>query len=277
MEKTFITHAVTDKAKFLGYEITVTRANTRITSSGGRGANGDIALLMPAKVVQTYRRKFSSGGKITHRTELTPETDYTIVQRYQSVLRGIYNYYCMAVNVSRRMARIKWILETSLTKTLAHKHKCSVRRIYRKYQYVDNSDNQRKMLRVVIQRHDRCPLTAVFGGFPLKRRPKGKGLGDFRFQTAWFAASSSRSEVVDRLLAERCELCGLKDVLVHMHHIRKLADIDRPGRRPKANWEKVMAARRRKSLAVCKDCHQRIHTSTYNGPSPRNSLESRVH
>jgi len=277
MEKTFITHAVNDKAKFLGYEITVTRANTLVTSSGARVANGGIALLMPAKVVQAYRQKFSRDGKIIHRAELMPETDYTIVQRYQSVLRGIYNYYCMAVNVSRRMARIKWILETSLTKTLAHKRKCSVKRIYRKYQYVDNSDNQRKMLRVVIHRREQSPLTAIFGGFPLQRRRKGLGMGDFRFKTAWFAASSSRSEVVDRLLAERCELCGQKDVPVQMHHIRKLADIDRPGRRPKMNWEKVMAARKRKSLAVCKDCHQEIHTSTYDGPSISNSLESRVH
>ena len=277
MEKTFITHAVTDRAKFLGYEITVTRANTLVTRSGGRGANGGIALLMPAAVAQTYRRHFSRGGKIIHRTELIPETDYTIVQRYQSVLRGIYNYYCMAVNVSRRTARIKWILETSLVKTLAHKHKCSVNQVYGKYQYVDYSDNQRKMLRAVIQRRDRSPLTAVFGGFPLQRRPKGLGMGDFHFKTAWVFASGLRSESVDRLLAERCELCGRKDVPIHMHHIRKLADIDRPGRRPKVNWEKVMAARKRKSLAVCTDCHQRIHTYTYDGPSPRTSLESRVH
>ena len=133
------------------------------------------------------------------------------------------------------------------------------------------------MLRVVIQRRERSPLTAVFGGFPLQRRLKGLGMGDFHFKTAWFAASGSRSEVVDRLLAGRCELCGQKDVPVHMHHIRKLADIDRPGRRPKMSWEKVMAARKRKSLAACKDCHQKIHASTYDGPSIRNSLESRVH
>ncbi len=46
--------------------------------------------------------------------------------------------------------------------------------------------------------------------------------------------ANKRSEVVQRLLAGKCELCGRKEELIQVHHIRKLADIDKPGRRPKA-------------------------------------------
>jgi group II intron reverse transcriptase/maturase len=274
VEKTLITHAVTEKANFLGYEIKVTKANTLVSENGKRATNGYIALLMPQRVVRKVKQRFSSGGKIIHRTDLLHETDHTILSRYQAVLRGIYNYYCMATNVGKRtrMAYIKWVLETSLTRTLAHKHQCSVTSIYSKYKVVVLD---RMMLRVVVERPGKEPLVAVFGGIPFERNPKGLVKADFWFEQAWSFYSSDRSEVVQRLLAEKCELCGAKGPVV-MHHIRKLADIDRPGRRPKATWEKIMSARKRKSLAVCKDCHQKIHAGTYDGPSPRSSLESRM-
>jgi len=263
-EKTLITHAGTDKAKFLGHEITVARCNTRISDDGGRRTNGSITLLMPQRVYLKYRKRFSKGDRITHRTNLLAESDYTIIQRYQGVLMGLYNFYCMATNVSRRIADIKWVLETSLTKTLAHKFKCRVSRIYKKYQVIAFD---RKMLRVVIERPDRDPLVAIFGGFALERNPDGMGMGDFNFMQAWSFPASKRSEVVQRLLAGKCELCGVEGIPVEVHHIRKLADIDRPGRRPTQTWQKIMCARKRKTLVVCERCHDDIHAGEYDGPA----------
>ena len=65
-------------------------------------------------------------------------------------------------------------------------------------------------------------------------------------------------EVVKRLLAGRCELCGVQGT-IQVHHIRKLADLHRPGRREKPAWMKLMAMRRRKTLVVCRPCHEEIH------------------
>src|SRR5262249_5975691 len=173
--KTLITHAADDKAKFLGYEITVTREETLVSVNGKRATNGNIALLMPQKVVREYLQRFSEMGKIIPRVELTADTDYTIIQRYQAILRGIYNFYCMAINVGNngRMGYIRWALEQSLTKTLACKLKCGVSEVFRKYQV---SILGRKMLRVVIERPDKEPLVAVFGGFPFERIPEGMGV-----------------------------------------------------------------------------------------------------
>jgi len=266
VEKTLITHATDDKAKFLGYEVKVTRCETLVSDNGMRATNGSIALLMPRKVVDKYRDRYSRKGKITHRNDLIPETDYTIIQRYQGVLQGLYNFYCMAVNVGNknRMSYLKWMLETSLTKTLARKFQCKVSDIYQRYAA---TVLDRKVLQVVIKRPDKEPLVATFGGIPFERIPEGMGVVDFQFESAWYKNFNKRSEVVQRLLVGKCELCGIEDEPVQVHHIRKLADIDRPGRRPKAGWEKIMSARKRKTLVVCEDCHLTIHAGHYDGPA----------
>lgn len=273
LEKTLITHAASDKAKFLGYEVTVSRRNDALVN-GKRAANGNITLLMPRAVVSKLRKRFSRRGKVIQRVDLLQDSDYTIVQRFQSILRGLYNYYCLATNVSypTRMNRVKRILEQACLKTLANKHRCRVTRILKKYQ---TTQDGYKVLRVELKRAGKKPLVAVFGGFPMVRKPEGMGVVDYCSRVAWFSSVSARSEVVARLLAGECELCG-KDCPVEGHHIRKLADINRPGRRPKTRAEMTMVARRRKTLFVCEECHKGIHAGNYDGPSFRNSLESRV-
>ncbi|WP_248963581.1 HNH endonuclease [Sphaerisporangium perillae] len=46
---------------------------------------------------------------------------------------------------------------------------------------------------------------------------------------------------------------------VEVHHVRKLADLTRPGR-PQPAWAQLMVKRRRKTLVVCQPCHAAIHT-----------------
>jgi group II intron reverse transcriptase/maturase len=268
IEKTLVTNAATDKAKFLGYEVTVTRGDY-IAPNGTRRANGKISLLMPRKPVEKILANYSREGTVRHRSELEPEDDYTIITRYQSVLRGLYNYYCMATNVSKRMGRIKYILEISLTKTLACKHRLTVPQVYRKYEALNRVDNL-KMLELIVERPGKEPLIATFGGFPLRRKPQGLGIRDFQPELAWNAPGSSRSEIVQRLLHGKCELCGADDptTRIAMHHIRALKDLKRPGQAAKAPWKQIMSARKRKSLAVCTDCHKAIHAGRYDGPSP---------
>jgi len=77
-------------------------------------------------------------------------------------------------------------------------------------------------------------------------------------------ARPERNELIKRLLAEKCELCGSREN-VEVHHIRKLADLEKGGReRPR--WVKIMAARRRKTLVVCHFCHLAIHAGRATRP-----------
>jgi group II intron reverse transcriptase/maturase len=283
VEKTLITHAVDDRAHFLGYEIGVIRqgslvagdgllttsgktseGESRVRASKRRTRNGCIMLKMPRKVVSKYLKRFSKKGKIIHRKEITNESDYTIVQRFQSILAGLYNYYCMASNVAGRMSRIQWILQTSLRKTLASKHRCKASKIDRKYRVTVQGYTA---YRVEITRPGKAPLVATFGGMSFRKNPEGLGMEGFDPQLAWSMPAGPRSEAVMHLLYGKCALCGAEGV--QMHHIRKLADINRPGRRPKEPWEKIMAARKRKFLPVCRACHDDIHAGRYDGPRLR--------
>ena len=59
-----------------------------------------------------------------------------------------------------------------------------------------------------------------------------------------------------RLKAYRCELCGYegKDRKYEIHHVNKVKNLK--GKEP---WERAMISKRRKTLVVCHDCHQKIH------------------
>lgn len=261
--KTLITHAVEDKAKFLGYEVTVTRCGSLLSADGGRRTNGHICLRMPVEPVRKVEHLYRKGGKPVHLAPLLQDAEYTIVQRYQSVYRGLYNYFCLATNVSDRMGRIRWTLEASLVKTLARKFKISARKVYRQYQ--STGTDGLKTLRVSVHREGKDPLVAMFGGFHVNRVRSTP----YEFDMNWYLsrrfAASNRSELITRLLTDKCELCGIVGD-VEVHHIRKLSDIDRPGRRPKSEGEKRMSARRRKTLVVCPRCHDEIHGGKYDGP-----------
>ena len=61
-----------------------------------------------------------------------------------------------------------------------------------------------------------------------------------------------------------------------MHHVRALRDLSVKGQRAKSKWIQVMATRRRKTLVVCRRCHNDIHAGRHQ-PQPQNeSLESRM-
>jgi hypothetical protein len=86
---------------------------------------------------------------------------------------------------------------------------------------------------------------------------------------------TNRSELLQRMLADTCELCGSKEQ-GEVQHIRKLADLEKPGRREKPVWIKQMAARRRKTLVVCRKCHEEIHAGTCTASFRKQGLESRM-
>lgn len=125
IEKTLITNASSEAAKFLGYEIKAQRANDYIDPKGRRGANGAIALFVPAKVIEERCRSFMKNGKVTHRNFLLQDDDFSIVQRYQQEYRGLVQYYILAQNLAW-FSKLYWVMETSLLKTLAAKHRSSI-------------------------------------------------------------------------------------------------------------------------------------------------------
>jgi group II intron reverse transcriptase/maturase len=251
--KTLITHARTEAARFLGYEITVQHANQKMTA-GRRSVNGLIRLRVPTDVIKAKCSRYMQRGEPVDRSELMNEEDYAIISRYGAEYRGIVQYYLLAGDVWR-LSRLHWVMVTSLLKTLAGKYGSSVSKMARRYgAMTDTPYGPHKCMQVSVDRGvNRKPLVARFGGIPL-RRQKYAILRD----REPLPATARRKELVHRLLAGRCEICGQADK-VQVHQIRKLADLETPGQPELPEWVKIMARRRRKTLVVCARCHADIH------------------
>src|SRR5579872_1383202 len=68
--------------------------------------------------------------------------------------------------------------------------------------------------------------------------------------TARFALA--RSELIRRLNASHCEYCAAQTGPFEVHHVRGLKSI----KSGKELWQRIMIARHRKTLILCKRCHR---------------------
>ena len=224
-EKTLITSAVKGAARFLGYAIVNQQANDQIARPRRRReVNGRVAVRVPPDVIGHACQRYMRRGKPIHRRELVDDDDYSIIARYQQEYRGIVQYYALATNVCH-WSRLEWVMKTSLLKTLALKHSTKVTKMSRKYAAtLQTPAGPRKVLECRIERAGKQPLIARFGGIA-RTRQRAAVIND----QPWMVFGK-RVELIKRLQAEECELCGATHN-VEVHHIRKLADLSKPGRK----------------------------------------------
>lgn len=248
-EKTVITHAKTEKAHFLGYHIHTLHCPTR------RSINGRIGLRVPREVKVKWIAQYSKNGKPISRGSRINLTVPEIVRTYETELRGLYEYYKYAYNVSREISDVKYVMKVSLVKTIAEKLKIRASQVYRRYGTKNPSG-----IRVTLDNGK----TVDFGQFPVVRRRK------FEVQmmddvAVYFAG---RNELIERLENDICEIPGCENTAVQGHHIRALKDLKRKYGKGKQVplWVEAMISRKRKSLMVCAHHHQEIHGGKYDGP-----------
>ena len=180
--------------------------------------------------------------------------DHTIVASYGAEYRGIVQYYLLARDVSR-LSRLHWVMMTSLLKTLAGKYGSSVSKMAHKYKAtVETRTGHASASR---------PGSNARAAGSHWSHGSVVSLYDGRRTQSWVdsvraLAPQGRKELVSRLLAGRCEMCGRTEG-VQVHQVRKLADLAWPGKPEKPQWVSTMARRRRKTLIVCGACHANIH------------------
>lgn len=252
-EKTLITH--TEKpAKFLGYEVTVNKSNLAKRNIDGelvRTYNKKVYLslsmdtikkkLLDFEVLEIKRNNGKEVWKARERNKNLHNDDLEILQTYNYTIRGFHNYFAIANN-SALLSRFRYIMQYSMYRTFAAKYRSSVPEIARKYkkdgvftvQYANKKGDVKSQ---------------SFYNESFKRR---KPATDVQLDTNLIVYHSKNS-LIDRLKAEKCEICGAEETL-EMHHVRKLKDL-----KGKTHVEKVMRARCRKTIALCKDCHVKTH------------------
>jgi hypothetical protein len=252
-QKTLITHARSQPARFLGYDISVQLSNTKCVG-GSRVINGKVALRVPPDVVKAQCTRYRNHGKPCHRPQLQNLDDYTIVQTYGAEFRGVVNYYLLAQKVSH-LNTLQWYAETSLLKTLAAKHKSSVSKMAARYKAkAITTDGPRKCIEARRKREGKPDLIARFGGIIL-RQDRRAVISD----PAPVRIHAPRKELVHRLRKQWCELCETGGT-VAAHQVVGLNALGKSGPGQPA-WAALMAKKKRKTLIVCANCHEYIHAN----------------
>ena len=261
-EKTLITHSG-KKARFLGYDIFVRRNATTKRNSRGvlrRHLSGTVCLEMPQEIMRKKLLEYGAmviettvygkeNWKPKARYYLKDNDDLEILDQYNSEIRGFRNYYGIANNASHANA-FGYIMRYSMYKTFATKYRTNMSKIIGRYRIgkefgVRFTDKKGK---------DKFRL---FYNEGYARKPVQKTARvDSLPRTVKYA---SKTSLMARLSARKCELCGRTDCEIEMHHVRKLKNLT-----GKTYWERHMIARNRKTLAICKDCHNKLHAGKLN-------------
>jgi len=252
-EKTLITHS-SENARFLGYDVSVRRngAVRKMGNKTSRTLNQKVELKIPLndKIMKfLFSKNIVKQDKHGNvypnvRKELLHCSDLETICAYNAEIRGICGYYSIACNFND-LNYFTYMMEYSCLKTLAHKYKCSLPKVIKKFR-----DSSKKW---------GIPYETKQG----KRKCYIAKLSDCRkvdkcideIDKSALIYKSSRTLLEQRLAAQKCELCGSTTALQYeIHHIRKIKDL-----KGKEFWEQIMIAKRRKTMVLCKECHFKIH------------------
>ena len=252
-EKTLITHSNTP-ARFLGYTVRV-RRDQQIKPKGKfktRSMNNKVELNIPFKdkiekflFLNGIVKQRSDNGRLEpiHRPQLLNRTDLEIVTIYNAELRGICNFYGLASNFNK-LIYFNYLMEYSCLKTLAGKHRSKVSKIIAMYK-----DGTGKW---AIPYETKTGIKKMY--FANYADCKGKKFTDIIPQTAK-NYSHDVTTLESRLKAKLCEVCGCTESdRYEIHHVNKVKTL-----KGKSEWEKIMIAKRRKTIVVCHKCHMAIH------------------
>lgn len=263
--KTLVTNLKDERVRFLGYEISKSYDNTIIKKATNgvkrRSINETIQLLVPAEVINRHIQQFTENGKaISFKPRVNlPLLD--IINEYNSEIRGLYNYYCLATDVSVKVNKFKYYHYWSLLKTIAHKEKSTTTQVKIKYG-IDVprkvGTGTRKIVGVRYQTKTGEHVMTYFNESLKRVDEPNTALSD-----KYCPDVMTGRQLINRLNANVCEMCGKNEGTFEVHHVRKLKDIkDKYKRRGKAipRWLLIMSRIRRKTLIVCESCHHSIHS-----------------
>ena len=252
-QKTLITHARSQPARFLGYHVRIQHCDTKLTN-GRRSVNGKIALRVPPDVIKAQCARYRQQGKPWHRSRLQNLDDYDIVRTYGAEYRGVVGYYLLAQDVWR-LGTLHWHAVTSMLKTLGAKHRSTVTKMAARHRAkIETRDGPRTCFEARRHREGKKDLVARFGGISLRQDQRAV-IRD----PAPAPAPYPRKELITRLRRRECELCET-GTTVAVHQVASLKALGKPGPGQPA-WAALMAKMRRKTLIVCAACHEHVHAS----------------
>jgi len=254
-EKTLITHTK-NAAKFLGYEISVRKSKATKRDAIGRlirAFNKKVRLMVGKDVARNkllehcaLEIKIHNGKeqwKAKSRPNLVCEKDLVILDKYNKEIRGLVNYFSLAINCGV-LSNFGYIMEYSMYKTFAQKYRTRIPSILKKYKRNGHFSVRYKLKSGAVK-----DLTFYHDGYA-KKAPLKNGYVD---NIPKHTYHTTITRLINRLKSDKCEMCGTTGKL-SMHHVRKLKDL-----KGETLLEKRMIARKRKTIALCANCRKSIH------------------
>ena len=256
IEKTKISHAVLDSAKFLGHRIHMTELTKMPLKYNSEGVltRRSPRLVQDAPLKEVVQKLIEKGfakgeGQPCRNGKFVNLGLPEIIEHYKSIETGIRQFYAGANNQHRLSGRVHYILKYSCALTIASKMKLrTLSRVFGKYgKDLSIVDDKGRIIisypsaqGTVTNSHLVAGCTPVNLIEKLSERVK-KGRMDLKGQ---------------------CKLCGSSED-IEFHHIRKIS-------LGKKDWlTNMMAKTNRKQIPVCRMCHSSIHKGKYDGKGLR--------
>jgi hypothetical protein len=224
-----------------------------------------LQLLVPGDVIRAKLKPFMRNNKPIYVPARINDPVLNTLTAYNAEIRGLYNYYRLATDVSRKLDTFKHYHYNSLLKTVARKEKITVTQVLAKYGVSvkrRQGTGTRKVFGVTYETKNGTQTRTYFND-PLRKMDT-----PYRGKEANGVVGNAflpKRKIIDRFNARKCELCGYESPQqgdFESHHVRKLKDIKRKYSKRGATapeWVLKMSAINRKTLVVCKACHLKIH------------------
>jgi retron-type reverse transcriptase len=273
LKKTKITNLYADNAKFLGFAIKAQRfkkiSKTKFGTLKRVTGNKLYIGVDKERLLQRLEwRGYIKKGKPREQPAWSTLTDFEIINKYNSVMRGLVNYYAPIIAYRSTLNYYIYILEYSCYKTLAQKYRTSIRKLLRKHK------------QPLTLKHEGKSITLITGKtyWPLLQPTVEKMVKNLRMETpnqellasSDFLNNSKTYWRTQFKFLGRCVICSSKDH-VEMHHINHVRNTNE-----RVGFAKIMSLLNRKQIPVCKFHHKAIHDGKYDTISLSELYDTRI-
>lgn len=250
-DKTKLTQLRKNYAVFLGHRIQID-TSTKFAYVRRKGQTHHLKrvtgsfILLTAPIDAIVQRLSLKGfcdrkGFPTHKKLWTTQEDHQIIDNFNATIRGIFGFYS-GVHKPNQLSRIWYILKFSCAKTLAAKHRNSLRKIFKKHG---------PQLKVI---YGNSGEKSIILYQPNLKSPNRHWQVGHQWEDPYriIAARVAKTKIY-----EKCCICGASNI--EMHHIKHI-------KKSRSGFTlRIMGLLNRKQIPVCRPCHVNIHKGKYDG------------
>lgn len=292
--KTKITDLYKEKANFLGFEIFYQK--NKLNRKINKGSESIAPITQRFGIMQFHpdidrfekrfllKKYMTKNGFPREVGFLTVLQDHEIIRKYNQFMLGLGNYYIRQISYPSRLWRWFYIQYYSCIKTLATKHKTTVKDIIKTYGHLDLSNpklnrlkpaatdlriianykkNNTKQYEVLLNYKEiMLRLLTIKEKYMEEKKYKLPHQLVREFDMLALHKVNFRTALKETSF---CEICGKQEKSLHNHHIKHLKWKKNPNIKGYKGFDKIVAALGRKQIPVCRDCHQKIHAGKYDG------------